>query len=370
MSVCEATATDPLLEIDGEVSEMQIRDSDFFSQLACWAGAGSAEPALEELGELFADRRFNERRGVMHYLGDEPIDVSSLPTLELPDTVLFPDESATLTVSWTDPLLRLVELGDAVVQLGDAPPATIVKFRPGFGQPREDDGVLDEVYTLGTVSVTARYGPGEASLHVLTSARVIGDQGEDDPLGRNPAYPVFGACADFPELRENFVKLIGESPGIDAVPGSNLLDTLEAIEQTASKRPAFRRRRLLAGPLQRGLRQWSAGAALRRARLRGLVSATRDPAGSRSALPAGGGSPRGAEGGARRPRAVERSTATPACSDARSTSTTNRTRSSGSCSMTAGSRSTRTSGRRCGSTRPTRTAANGGSRPSHGWRPA
>ena len=208
-----------------------LGDSRHSRQLACWAGAGSAKPALEELCELFADRRFNERRGVMHYLGDEPIDVSSLPTLKLPDTVLFPDESATLTVSRTDPLLRLVELGDAVVQLGDAPNATIVKFRPGFGQPGEDDDVLDEVCTHGTVSVTARYGPGEASLHVLTSARVIGDQGEDDSLGRNPAYPVFGACADFPELRENFVKLISESPGIDAVPGSNLLDTLEAIKQ-------------------------------------------------------------------------------------------------------------------------------------------
>ena len=222
---------------------MQIRDSDFFSQLACWAGAGSAPPALEELGELFADRRFNERRGVMHYLGDEPIDVSSLPTLELSDTVLFPDESATLTVSRTDPLLRLVELGDAVVQLGDAPPATIVKFRPGFGQPGEDDDVLDEVCTLGTISVTARYGPGEASLHVLTSARVIGDHGEDDPLWRNPAYPVFGACADFEELRDNFVKLIGESPGIDAVPGSNLLDTLEAIEQVGREYDRCRNKR-------------------------------------------------------------------------------------------------------------------------------
>ena len=135
---------------------MQIRDSDFFSQLACWAGAGSATLALEELGKLFADRRFNERRGVMHYLGDEPIDVSSLPTLELADTVLFPDESATLTVSSTDPLLRLVALGDAVVRLGDEPPATVVKFRAPFSQPREDDDCLDEVCTLGTVSVTAR----------------------------------------------------------------------------------------------------------------------------------------------------------------------------------------------------------------------
>ena len=222
---------------------MQIRDSDFFSQLACWAGAGSAPPALEELAKLFAHRRFNERCGVMHYLGEEPIDVSSLPTLELPDTVLFPDESATLTVSRTDPLLRLVVLGDAVVQLGDEPPSTVVKFRPPFSQPREEDAVLHDVCTLGRVSVTARHGPGEASLHVLTCARVIGDQGEDDPLGRNPAYPVFGACADFPELRDNFVKLIGESPGIDAVPGSNLLDTLEAIEQVGREYDRCRNKR-------------------------------------------------------------------------------------------------------------------------------
>lgn len=73
----------------------------------------------------------------MHYVGNEPIDVSSLPTLELPDTVLFPDESLALTVSRTDPLLRLVEEGDVVVRLGDAPPATVVKFRPRFSEPRE-----------------------------------------------------------------------------------------------------------------------------------------------------------------------------------------------------------------------------------------
>ena len=114
---------------------------------------------------------------------------------------------------------------------GDEPPATVVKFRPRFSQPCEDDGGPSEVCTLGTVSVTARYGPGVASLSVLTCARVVGDQGKGDPPGRNPAYPVFGACADFPELRENFVKLIRQSPGLDAVPGSNLLDTLEAIEQ-------------------------------------------------------------------------------------------------------------------------------------------
>ncbi|MCY4633170.1 MAG: hypothetical protein OXG04_01455 [Acidobacteria bacterium] len=59
--------------------------------------------------------------------------------------------------------------------------------------------------------------------------------GQHEPPGRNAAYPVFGACADFPELRENFVKLIRQSPGIDAVPGSNLLYTLEAIEQVEAR---------------------------------------------------------------------------------------------------------------------------------------
>ena len=201
--------------------------SSMYSSCTC-AAAASATPTLEELGEFFAEPDFDEQLDVMNPLGDGPLDVSSLPTLELPDTVLFPDESVTLTVSRTDPLLRLVEQGGAVVRLGDAPPATIVKFRPRFSQPREDDGA---VCTLGTVSVTARYGPGEASLHVLTCARVINDQNKNDPPGRNPAYPVFDSCAAFPELRENSLKLIHQSPGIDAVPGSNLLDRLEAIEQ-------------------------------------------------------------------------------------------------------------------------------------------
>ena len=166
----------------------------------------------------------------MHYLGEEPIDVSSLPTLELPDTVLFPDESVTLTVSQTDPLLQIVEQGGVMVKLGDGPPATFVKFRSCFSSPR-DDGVASPVCTLGTVRVNPRYGPGEASLYVLAYARLSSDQDKKDPLCRNPAHFVFGACSDFPELRENFVKLIHQSPGIDAVPGSNLLDRLEAIEE-------------------------------------------------------------------------------------------------------------------------------------------
>ena len=210
---------------------MQIWDSDFFSQFISWAESGSAKPELRGLRDVFARPEFDAQRDAMHYLGDEPIDVSSLPTLELPDTVLFPDQSVTLAVSQTDPLLRTIEQGGAVVRLGNVPPATVVKFRARSSQPREDDGLPGAVCTLGTVYVNARYGPGEARLYVLAYARLISDQDQEGPPVRNPAYSVFGDCADFPELRENFVKLIQQSPGIDGVPGSNLLDRLEAIEQ-------------------------------------------------------------------------------------------------------------------------------------------
>ena len=208
---------------------MEIRESYFFNELICWAGWGSAPPRLEELRDLFADPGFDaqlEALPPLGDLGDWPMRVSALPTFELPDTVLFPDQTVTLTVSQKDPLFRLVKQGRAAVRLGDEP-ATLIKFRSRFSQPREDDGVPAAVCTLGTVRVTARHG-SEANLYVLTYARVS-DQGNRP--GRNPVHPIFGACADFPELRENFVKLIYQSPGLDAVSGSNLLDTLEAIEQ-------------------------------------------------------------------------------------------------------------------------------------------
>ena len=185
-------------------------------------------PTLEELGDLFDDPDFDEQLDVMNPLGDEPVEVSSLPTLELPDTVLFPDETVTLTVSRTDALLRLVEQGSPSYGMGDALPATIVKL--------PHPGSVSRVRTMVACArsarsrSSARYGPGEASLHVLTCARVIDGEDQDVSPRRNPVYPVFGACADFPELRENFVKLIRQSPGIDAVPGSNLLDTLAAID--------------------------------------------------------------------------------------------------------------------------------------------
>ena len=211
---------------------MEIRDSSFSTQLTYWAGSGSASPRLEKLGEMFADPEFNEL-DVMHFLGDfrhEPLDLSALPTLDLPDTVLFPDQSVTPTVSRTDPLLRLVEQGGPAVRLGDGPLATFVKFRARFSQPHGDGGVSGAVCTLGTVSVYPRHDFGEANLAVLAYARVSDPDTRERPW-RNPAYSVFAPCADFPELRENFVKLIRHSPGLDAVPGGNLLDELEAIDQ-------------------------------------------------------------------------------------------------------------------------------------------
>ena len=170
-----------------------------------------------------------------------------------------------MTVSRTDPLLQLIAQAGAAVPQGDRPstpivkyrpaivgqdappPTTVVRFRPGSSRSREDGGAPGGVGTIGTVSVNPRYD-GDVSLDVLTCARVIGDQGTDDLPGRNPAYPVFGACADFPELRENFVKLIEQSPGLDAVPGSNLLDTLEAIDRVGREYDNCRERLAYAEP--------------------------------------------------------------------------------------------------------------------------
>ena len=44
------------------------------------------------------------------------------------------------------------------------------------------------------------------------------------------------------------MKLSGESPGIDAVPGSNLLDTLEAIEQVGREYDRCRNKRMRGKP--------------------------------------------------------------------------------------------------------------------------
>ena len=224
---------------------MQIRDSLFLSQLVV---SFRSQSAAADLRAAFAHPHFDQQRDILNPLGNEPVDVSATPTLELPDTVLFPDEFVQLTVSRTDPLLQLIAEAEAVAPRGDQPPTlirkfrpaivgqdapppeTVVRFRPGSSRPRQDDSAPGAVCTIGTVSVAPRYD-GDVGLDVMTCARVIGDHRTDDRPGRNPSYPVFGACADFPELRANFVKLIEQSPGLDAVPGSNLLDTLEVMDR-------------------------------------------------------------------------------------------------------------------------------------------
>ena len=236
---------------------MQIRDSLFFSQLVVGLRSQSAAADLESLRAAFADPHFDQQRDILNPLGNEPVDVSATPTLELPDTVLFPDEFVQLTVSRTDPLLQLIAEAGAVAPRGDQPPtlirkfrpaivgqdapppATVVRFRPGSSRPRQDDRAPGAVCTIGTVSVAPRYD-GDVGLDVMTCARVIGDQSTDDRPGRNPSYPVFGASADFPELRANFVKLIEQSPGLDAVPGGNLLDTLEVMDRVGREYDRYR----------------------------------------------------------------------------------------------------------------------------------
>ena len=236
---------------------MQIRDSLFFSQLVINFRSQSAAADLESLRAAFADPHFDQQRDILNPLGNEPVDVSTTPTLELPDTVLFPDEFVQLTVSRTDQLLQLIAEAGAVAPRGDQPPtlirkfrpaivgqdapppATVVRFRPRSSRPRQDDRAPGAVCTIGTVSVAPRYD-GDVGLDVMTCARVIGDQSTDDQPGRNPSYPVFGASADFPELRANFVKLIEQSPGLDAVPGSNLLDTLEVMDRVGREYDRYR----------------------------------------------------------------------------------------------------------------------------------
>ena len=66
-------------------------------------------------------------------------------------------------------------------------------------------------------------------MHVLTHARVVSDQRQDE-LCRNPVHSIFGCCDAFAEARDNFVKLVRQFPGIDGVQGSLLLDTMDELE--------------------------------------------------------------------------------------------------------------------------------------------
>ncbi len=154
-------------------------------------------------------------------------DASELPTLELPDAVLFPNELVTLAASRTDPLVWALE------QAG-APPfeSTIVKLHGGSGRPTGDGGGAGgEVCTLSR----ARFAEEpRAGLLLQPLARVYGDRA-GHLSGRNPAYPVFGPCPHYPQFRRNFVELIRRSPGLDIDAGIDVLDRLVAIERLARR---------------------------------------------------------------------------------------------------------------------------------------
>ena len=152
-------------------------------------------------------------------------DVSRLPTLDLPDMVLFPGEAVTLAVTPTDPLARLVEQACGRSSPDLPPQSRAFKLRGRFDRPPHGDaGVPERVCTLGTAGFPE---PSRMTLRLL--ARAFGDQDGASP-GRNPAYPVFGRCSDYQEVRDNFVELLERSPGTDAVAAADLLDALEAIE--------------------------------------------------------------------------------------------------------------------------------------------
>ena len=191
---------------------MQITSADFFSQFL-WT-------TPDETLKVFDNPLFDAHHGFLHFLHFEKIDVAALPTLELPDTVLFPDEL--LVMSAPGSLLQRVEQLNTVALWADRPPEALVKFRAPGG-PRKD-----EVFTLGTVCVVRGHGSA-ASLSVLTQSRAVSDQKQDERLCRNPVYSVFDCCADFAEARENFVKLVRQSPGIDGVQGGLLLDMMDQL---------------------------------------------------------------------------------------------------------------------------------------------
>lgn len=171
-------------------------------------------------------------------------DQSTWPTLMFPGKVLFPDEEAYLIVNGNDPFLRLVEQGRTVrsTTYGERS-RKVFKFRA----PRETMETSDEICTLGTVWKIEADKKGSVTLLVSGFARVhmhgssdeefpYPDPGNIPPLGRNPAYEAFGACADYPEIRGNFEELIRRSSGLDAVDGADMLDTLEALEKIADMR--------------------------------------------------------------------------------------------------------------------------------------
>ena len=161
----------------------------------------------------------------------EEFDVSGLPTLELPDAVLFPNEAVVLDASRTDPLVRLVDPGGGRVAPRSPFKPRVVKVRCRFdrqpGQEGQDGDVPGKVCTLGRMQF---YKQPRAGLRVRALARVFGDQGRG-PVRRNPAHPVFSTRRDYPEVSGNFRKLLSETPGGDVEAGVAMLDKLAEIER-------------------------------------------------------------------------------------------------------------------------------------------
>lgn len=156
---------------------------------------------------------------------DEEFDMSELPTLELPDTVLFPNEAVVLDASRTDPLVRLVDPGGGRVAPRSPFEPRAVKVR--CRQPGRDGDVPGKVCTLGRMQFCKE---PRAGLRVRALARVLGDRGRG-LVGRNPAHPVFSPRRDYSEVSGNFRKLISETPGGDVEAGVAMLDKLAAIER-------------------------------------------------------------------------------------------------------------------------------------------
>ncbi len=154
----------------------------------------------------------------------EEFDVSGLPTLELPDAVLFPNEAVVLDASRTDPLVRLVAPGGGRAAPRSPFKARAVKVRC---RPPGRDGDVPEVCTLGRMQFCKQ---PRAGLRVRALARVFGDQGRG-PVRRNPAHPVFSPRRDYSEVSGNFRKLIGETPAGDVEAGVAMLDKLAEIER-------------------------------------------------------------------------------------------------------------------------------------------
>ena len=154
----------------------------------------------------------------------EEIDVSGLPTLELPGAVLFPNETAVLDAGRTDPLARLVDPRGGRTGLRPPSEPMTVKVRRRPGRAGDAPG---RVCTLGRVKFVEE---PLAGLQVRALARVFGDRGAG-PVDRNPAHRFFRSRRNYPFVCGAFRTLIGKSPGVDPEAGVAMLEKLAAIER-------------------------------------------------------------------------------------------------------------------------------------------